>query len=143
MPFFGEEEHLQPTEDMSAEELQDWVDGLEASGVPVPENVRKRLARINELLATFVSNDYRSKAGVPTRFDEESERFANLEDRAAVNKAYGVIMGELPAGDKDWVDEALGKEPVYQRIGPDGAKRRLRHNSSTKSQYPDRGRKKK
>ena len=125
MPFFAEGK-----ERPKGMSLQDWVDSLEASGVEVPEEVRKELADMNSLLAEAVGNGYRRDAG-------EKTRGQNKDDRAAVNEAYGVIMGELPAGEKDAVDKSMGKRPAYQKMGPDGARRRLRHSSSTKSNYPE------
>lgn len=146
MPFFGKESDLRSEEDiaeMAMQELQDWVDGLEANGIPVPVNVRAKLDHLNEMAAKFVSSQYRMAAGVPTQFEEELEDWQDRDDRRSVNEAYGIIMGERPVKDEDIVDISMGRTAKVNKIGPDGAKRRLRHSSSVKSDMPSRGWKKK
>lgn len=81
--------------------MQDFVDGLEANGIPVPEHVRSELDYYNNILVRHVADQYLSDSGeklenydVPDAYAEETKRRKNQEDRDAVGQAYDVMMGD-------------------------------------------------
>ncbi len=105
--------------------MQDFVDGLEANDIPIPDHVREELDYYNNILVRHVADQYLSDSGeklknydVPDYYAEETQRRKSStserarkakrwQDQTDVNNAFGIIMGERPSPDEDeWLSSS-------------------------------------
>ena len=88
--------------------MQDFVDGLEANGIPVPEHVRSELDYYNNILVRGIARDNFNEALEDPAFANEYED-PELMSKATINKkrvghAKDVMMNDAPSRDEDpWV----------------------------------------